>query len=145
MSSAPSRPRSTLAVAAGIMTWMVLAFGTDVLITMIFPGQFSYGEPVESVPILLLLATYSLAYAVVAGYVTGWLAPRKEVQHALALGAVQLMLAGTATYFQFNVAPVWYHALVLTLTIPMHTLGGWLRTHQRRRLLVNTRALKTLL
>jgi hypothetical protein len=132
MSNAPSRTRSTLAVLAGIVTWMVLAFGTDVLMTQIFPDQFTYGEPVESVPMLLGLATYSLGYAVVAGYVTGWLARRKEVQHALALGVIQLILASTATYFQVNVAPVWYHVLVLTLTIPMHTLGGWLRARRRR-------------
>lgn len=131
MSYSPSWTRSVLAILAGVVTWMILAFGTDAFMTLIFPNQFTYGEPVESVSLLLVLATYSLGYAVVAGYVTAWLAKRKAIQHALVLGIVQLILAGTATYFQVNVAPVWYHVLVLTLIIPTHVLGGWLRRRHR--------------
>ena len=118
--------RSVLAILAGVITWMVLAFGTDVLMTQVFPDRFVYGEPVVHTPILLLLATYSLGYAIVAGAVTGRLARQRPVRHALALGIVQLVLAGTATYLQVNVAPVWYHVLVLSLTVPAHVLGGWL-------------------
>lgn len=131
MAHLSSWTRSALAILAGVITWMVLAFGTDALMTLIFPNQFTYGEPVDHVPLLLALATYSLGYAVVAGYVTAWLAKRKAIQHTLALGVVQLILAGTATYFQVNVAPVWYHVLVLTLIIPAHILGGWLRHRHR--------------
>lgn len=109
---------------------MVLAFGTDFLMTMAFPNQFTYGEPVESLPLLLVLAAYSLGYAVVAGYVTGWLAGRRAVRHALVLGGVQLALAGTATYFQVNAAPMWYHVLVLSLVVPASVLGGWLRARR---------------
>lgn len=126
--SRPSRSwiRSVLAILAGVITWMVLAFSTDLLMTQVFPDRFVYGEPVEHPPILILLATYSLGYAVVAGVVTGRLARRRPVRHALALGIVQLALVGTATYLQVNVAPVWYHVLILSLTVPAHVLGGWL-------------------
>jgi uncharacterized membrane protein (DUF485 family) len=77
------------------------------------------------------LLSYSLGFAVLAGYVTGWIARRSEVRHTLVLGVLQLAMGTVATIAYFDVAPVWYHLTFLALLIPAHVLGGVLRRRQR--------------
>ena len=141
----PSWTRSILAVLAGSITWMVTALGTDNVLAAWRPEWSGATGPVTDPAVLLLLLSYSLSFAVLAGYVTGWIARTSEVKHTLALGALQLAMGTAATIAYFDVAPLWYHATFLGLLIPAHVLGGWLRARQRRRLLVHPRGLKTLL
>lgn len=131
MNRRPSWLRSILAVIAGSVTWMVTALGTDNLLATVRPEWFGAEGRVEDVPVLLFLLSYSLAFAVLAGYVTGWIARLKEIQHTLALGVVQLAMGIAATVVYFDVAPAWYHFTFLTLLIPAHVLGGWLRKRRR--------------
>lgn len=145
MTASPSWTRSILAVLAGSLTWMITALGTDNVLAAWHPEWFGANGRVDAVAVLILLLSYSLGFAILAGYVTGWIARRNETKHALALGVLQLAMGTAATIAYFDVAPVWYHATFLVLLIPTHLLGGWLRARQRRRLLVNTHALKTLL
>lgn len=128
-----SRLRSVLAVVAGSITWMITALGTDNLLAAVRPEWFGAAGRVDDVGVLLFLLSYSLGFAILAGYVTGWIARRREIQHTLALGVLQLAMGTVATIAYFDVAPAWYHLTFLALLIPAHVLGGALRKRQRVR------------
>ena len=127
----PSRIRSALAVAAGSVTWMITALGTDNVLALMHPEWFGAAGRVEDVGVLLFLLSYSLGFAVLAGYVTGWIARQREIQHTIALGVLQLAMGTAATIAYFDVAPAWYHLTFLALLIPAHVLGGMIRKRRR--------------
>ena len=125
--------RSILSVIAGSVTWMVTALGTDFLLMTLGPQWFHENGRVENVPLLFFILSYALAYSVLGGYVTAWIAGRKEILHALALGVIQLAMGIVATISHSDAAPIWYHALFLVLLIPANVLGGYLRANRSRR------------
>jgi uncharacterized membrane protein (DUF485 family) len=127
----PSWLRSGLAIIAGSTAWMITALGTDNLLAAMRPEWFGAAGRVDDVGVLLFLLSYSLGFAVLAGYVTGWIAQQQEIRHALALGVLQLAMGTVATIAYFDVAPVWYHLTFLALLIPAHALGGVMRRHYR--------------
>ncbi|MGI9107410.1 MAG: hypothetical protein ACR2G4_14315 [Pyrinomonadaceae bacterium] len=125
--------RSIFAVIAGSVVWMVTALGMDAMLMSLAPMWFGENGKVESLPVLLLMLSYSLSFSVLGGYVTALIAGRKEVRHALILGVLQLVMGLAATIRFFDTAPVWYHVLFLTLLIPTNVLGGRLRVAQKRK------------
>jgi hypothetical protein len=127
----PSWRRSTLAVLAGSVTWMITALGTDNVLATARPEWFGAAGRVDDPGVLLFLLSYSLGFAVLAGYVTGWIARHREIRHTLALGVLQLAMGTVATIAYFDVAPVWYHLTFLALLIPAHVLGGAVRKRRR--------------
>lgn len=125
--------RSILAVIAGSLTWMVTALGSDALLMAFAPHWFQASGRVESVPVLLLMMTYSLAFSVLGGYVAALIAARREVLHAFALGLLQLAMGIVATIQFWATAPAWFHIVFLLLLVPANVLGGYLRAGQKRR------------
>ncbi|HEX8161204.1 MAG TPA: hypothetical protein VF538_04990 [Pyrinomonadaceae bacterium] len=128
--------RSILAVVAGSVTWMAVALGTDFLIMSLFPHWVDSRGHVDSVPVLFLMLSYSTGYEVLGGYVTGWVARRREVAHALALGLLQLAMGIVATIKMWGFAPAWWQLALLALVVPATVAGGqWraLRKSRRRR------------
>ena len=123
--------RSFLAVVAGSFAWMVTALGSDFILMSLAPHWFKEGGKVESVPVLLLMLSYSLAFSILGGYVAAFIARRKEVTHAFALGVVQLAMGIVATIKFFDTAPLWWHVALLALLVPANVLGGLLRGGQR--------------
>lgn len=119
--------RSILAVVAGSVVWMVTALGTDVLIHRLAPGWFDAQGRVDAVGVLLLMMCYALGFSILGGYVTAAIARRKEVQHALALGLLQLAMGVVATVNFWHTAPAWYHLMFLALLVPANVFGGYLR------------------
>ena len=124
---------------------MAATLGTDYVLTTWHPEWFGTGGRAETPGALALLLSCSLGAAVLTGYVTGWVARTCEVRHALVMGVLQLAMGTAAIIAYFEVAPAWYYVTFLALLLPAHVFGGWVRAQQRRRLLVNTHALKTLL
>ena len=125
--------RSILAVIAGSVVWMITALGTDSVLMALAPAWFDGNGRVESVPVLLFMAFYSLLFSVLGGYVTALLARRREVLHAFILGLLQLAMGIAATVKFYDTAPFWYHALFLVLLVPANVLGGQLRVMQKRK------------
>lgn len=125
--------RSILAVIAGSLTWMVTALGSDLLMMTFAPHLYQEGGRVESVPALLLMLTYTLGFSVLGSYVTAWIAGRREVLHAFALGLLQMAMGIVATINFWETAPAWVHLVFLALLIPANLLGGYLRAQRKRR------------
>lgn len=129
MARAPRIIRSIAAVAAGSITWMVTALGTDVIIATVRPEWMGAAGQVKDVPVLLFVLSYALGFSVLGGWVTAWAAPRRPVLHALILGFVQLAMGLVATAIHFDMMPLWYHVTFLTLLVPANVLGGWTWMH----------------
>ena len=126
--------RSILAVIAGSVVWMAVALGLDFLLMSLFPHWADSRGRVESVPVLFLMLSYSTATEVLAGYVTGRVARRREVAHALVLGLLQLTMGAVATVRMWDTAPAWWHAALLALVVPATVAGGqWRALHKSRR------------
>ncbi len=124
--------RSIIAVIAGSVIWMVTALGMDGVLMSLMPAWFGANGKVESVPLMLFMMSYSLLFSVLGGFVTASIARRKEIQHALALGVLQLAMGIIATVQFYDTAPLWYHVMFLMLLVPANIFGGQLRTMQKR-------------
>ena len=123
--------RSILAVIAGSVTWMVTALGMDAILMSLAPQWFDTGGKVESVPVLLFMMCYALAFSALGGYVAAAIARRREIAHAFVLGLVQLAMGVAATINFWDTAPAWYHLTFLVLLVPANVLGGRLRQSQK--------------
>ncbi len=126
--------RSIGAVLAGVLAIVVLSLATDVVLhaTGIFPPM---GQPMSDA--LFLLATaYCTVYGVAGGYLTARLAPDRPMQHALALGAVGVVLGTVGAVATWNRGPAfgphWYPLALIALAIPQCWAGGRLYERQSR-------------
>lgn len=113
--------RSVAAVAVGY-----LVKGVFVGIFFVFSGWHAEESPSDQ---SVWLAMFWRAFAaVVAGYLTGLVAGRREYRHALAVAvlsgivSVGSMLAGAG-----GKEPIWAQLMNLTLMVPLLLLGAHLR------------------
>ncbi len=129
---ARSISRSVAAVLAGFAVVVVLSLGTDAVLhaTGVFPRE---GAAMSSA-LFLLATTYRTAYGIAGSYVTAWLAPNKPMQHALAGGAIGLVLSilGAVTTWNENLGPHWYPLALVVTALPSAWAGGQLRLLQLR-------------
>ena len=138
MTSDTRRPRHILrragAVVAGLLTVVVLSTVTDLVLhgTGVFPPD---GQPMADA--LFLLATaYRVAYAVLGSYVAARLAPDRPMAHALALGAVGVVISSLGALATMNAGPEfgpsWYPLLLVATALPCAWAGGRLLSAQPR-------------
>ncbi len=130
--------RSVLAVLAGFVVTAAASMGTDVLLMSLMPAALAKEGP-DSVPVLLGVAAYCLAYAALGGYVAAVIARRAEVRHALALGLTFLAVGVTLSLGAAasggagpKPLPLWYWVVSMGLVVPATGLGGYLRARQRK-------------
>lgn len=126
------RGRGTLAVVAGLLANIVLAFVIDQSLhsSGVYPP---WGQPMSDR--LFALAT---AYRIVIGVFGAWLvarlAPDRPMRHALVLGAIGFAISAagtvvTAVAHNPALGPVWYPALLALAAPPASWLGATL--HRR--------------
>jgi hypothetical protein len=127
--------RSIGALLAGFLTVVALSLGTDIALhaTGVFPP---WGDAMSEA--LFLLATaYRTVYAVLGSYITARLAPDRPLQHALAGGAVGLVLSTIGAVATWDRGPAfgphWYPLALVATAMPCAWVGGRLRAMQLRR------------
>jgi hypothetical protein len=128
--------RSVLSIAsvvAGNLAGGLLWIGCNAILAGLYPETLGGAARVENLQLLLLMLFYSVVISLAAGYVTAYLAGRREVHHALAAGLVQLALGAAFQAANWTLLPVWYHAAFLLLLLPGALGGGRLRVLQRQR------------
>lgn len=124
------RPRRALrsigAVLTGLVAVVVLSTATDAVLhgTGIYRPE---GRPMADA--LFLLATaYRVAYAILGSYVAARLAPDRPMAHALALGAVGVVISSLGTLATTNAGPEfgpsWYPLLLVATALPCAWVGG---------------------
>jgi len=126
--------RSIGALFAGFVVVVILSIGTDVVLHAagIFPPL---GQPMSD-PLLLLATIYRTTYAVAGSYITARLAPDRPMQHALAGGAVGLVLSIIGAVMAWNkvatLGPHWYPLALVVTALPCAWVGGKIRVMQLR-------------
>ena len=122
--------RSIAAIVAGFLLAVVLTFGCEFALMVLFhrePVNDSHREP--TLLVILLLTTS--ASAAVGGYFAGWIAVRRPLAHAVVLGCLCLlgMVGLTITYWVNE--PFWYHVGSLAFILPATVVGGWMYGRQQ--------------
>jgi hypothetical protein len=67
---------------------------------------------------------------IVGGYVTGLLAPKHKLIHAVILGLLGLAVGIWVAIADWNQAPIWYHLVEIGLIFPVTVTGGWLASRR---------------
>jgi hypothetical protein len=118
--------RSVAAVFVGFISVAVLSLATDQILHVlnVYPP---WGEPMWAPGLNLLALSYRILYAVVGGYLTGWLAPHSPMRHVAVVGVLGLV-AGTAgavaAITMADLGPNWYPIVLAATAFPTVWLGG---------------------
>lgn len=128
--------KSIGAVLAGLFGVVILSFCTDYLLQAIglLPPPSIESRYVTWV--LLLTLSYRIAYTVLGGYVTAWLAPNNPMMHVWILAGITLLggiLGVMTTLSGWTEQPLWYSLVIAISTVMAVWLGGWLRQSQTRK------------
>lgn len=116
--------RSILSVFAGMVCWTVLWLGMGAALRAAMPTAFDANGMTQSNGILTLILVLSVAFSIIAGYITGVFARRREITHTLVLGVIQLGIGMLVQSSVWDQMPLWYHLSFLVLLIPGNVLGG---------------------
>jgi hypothetical protein len=129
--------RSIGAVLLGYVTGMVLimAFGVSIMLILLgkLPDPNAHTSPL-TLKVCLAYVTFGVPAMIVAGYVTAWVAGKKELAHAAGLVAFYLFMGGMYLAGRLNAEnrpePLWY--LITNMCTPVVTipLGALLRARQ---------------
>ncbi len=111
--------RSIGAVLAGLLAIFILSTATDVALHA--AGVFPPWEVRMSDALFLLALAYRIVYGVAGCYIAARLAPDRPMQHALALGAVGVVLSAVAMW---DAGPGWYSLAVIAIAMPCAWAGG---------------------
>ena len=118
--------RAFLALIAGFVTMAVLvAIATAVLTRRVPEWVGEKGKPRAGY--IFVNLGYSLAAAMVGGYVTAWIAQENPLIHALFLALVVLLLSALSALQQRGLQPIWYQLTLIALTPVGVIAGGLLR------------------
>ena len=126
--------RSLLAVPAGMAVWAVLWIGSNQALTAAMPAAFGDDGMLLENSLYWLYLLDSVVLSVLAGWVTGRVAGRRQVAHGFVLGLAQLAIGIAVQASVWDDVPLWYHLAFLALLIPASVLGANLaRTGAGRR------------
>jgi hypothetical protein len=124
--------RSVLAVLAGFFVILVLSLGTDIVLHAagVYPP---WGQSMAD-SLFGLATAYRIVYGILGCWVAARLAPDRPMAHALALGAVGVVvsLAGLV-YAQKQgpeFGPLWYSLAIVAISLPCAWIGGRIRLAQ---------------
>jgi hypothetical protein len=88
--------------------------------------QDPHGE--ASVPFMVGATVYGVAFALLGGYVSGWIASRHALAHGLAVAGVLALGASVSLFATLGKGHVWSQIAALTAMAPAAAFGGWLRS-----------------
>ncbi len=79
------------------------------------------------VPFMVGFAVYGVAFALFAGYLSGWIAGRRPVAHAVAMAVVLALGAISSLMATIGKGAIWTQISALAVMTPAAVAGGWLR------------------
>jgi hypothetical protein len=119
----------TRSAAAVLVGYLVLAVSVAVkfLLIQTFLPEILPASGDEVFPHtgwLLVLLGSDIALMIAGGYVTARLARRAPIAHALALGAVIVVLGLTWMFVFWGWLPLWYQVVLVSIAVPAAATGG---------------------
>lgn len=121
--------RTIGAVIAGVVLWGALWSGGNFGLAAV--GLFTVGEPITSVPPLVILIVYSAVLSVLAGYVTAMIRGGDAMGAVQALAGANLTIGIVVEVMYWALMPAWYHIVFLALVVPVTIVGGRMRIGSR--------------
>ena len=112
--------RSVLAVIVG---YAVFAVSAGALFQL--SGQDPHGE--ATAPFMIFAVVYGVAFALLGGYVAGWIASRVTFAHGLVVAAILALGATVSLLATVGHGSIWSQIAALTAMAPAAALGGYLR------------------
>jgi hypothetical protein len=115
--------RSIAAVVAGLVAIFAVTTATDLVLhaTGVFPPV---DAPPMSSALFALAFAYRFVFDVAGCYLTARLAPRRPMQHALALGSIGVVLSLAGAIAMWGAGPAWYPLGLAASALPCAWLGG---------------------
>jgi hypothetical protein len=117
--------RSVVAVIAG---YAIFAVSAGALFAL--SGQDPHGQ--ATVPFMIGAVIYGVAFALLGGYVSGWIASRSPFTHGLIVAGILALGAGISLVASMGKGAVWSQVTALTTMAPAAALGGYLRDRTSR-------------
>ncbi len=74
--------------------------------------------------LILLVIGYRAVFSLAGCYLTAWLAPQNPMRHALALGAIGVVLSSIGAIVAADLGPAWYAWSLVAISLPIAWLGG---------------------
>ena len=87
-------------------------------------GQDPHGE--ATVPFMIAAAVYGMAFALLGGYVSGWIASRAPLAHGLIVAGILATGAGASLVATVGKGSIWSQLTALAAMAPAAALGGCL-------------------
>ena len=112
--------RSFVAVVVGYVIFAVSAYA-------VFRLSGHPAHEAASAPFMVLSIACGVIFALVGGYVAGWLAGRRALAHGVAMALLLATGASVSLASTLGRGAVWSQLAALLLMAPSAVLGGWLR------------------
>lgn len=125
------RLRSTGAVLAGLLTTIVVTTAVDM--TLHASGVFPPMAQRMSDALFVLALAYRIPLNMAGCYIAARLAPFAPFRHALALGALGIVLATIGAAAMWDAGPAWYSLANIAVAMPCAWLAGRLAQPTRAR------------
>ena len=122
--------RSILALLAGFVAEPLLVVAADFLYSRINPHAFTPEGAVFGMAAAVVLIYVQIINAI-SGWITGAIAPKKPVTHALILGVIGFVLCVIVSAKRWGLEPHWYLLGGIVFAIPSTVLGGYLAGRRR--------------
>ena len=133
--------RIVLGVISGFFAWLILWFGSEKILSAIWPGfgahQRAFQAAIEHGPdasgftadtkMLLTHIVLGSVVSVIAGFLAALIA-RGNTRAPLVLGFLLLALGLLKAVMSWPYVPIWYHVIFTALLIMMTIVGGKLYT-----------------
>ena len=130
--------RIVLGVIAGFISWLIAWFGSEKILSAIWPEGFGAhqrafqaaiengGQFTADTTMLLTHIVLGSIVSVMSGSVAALIA-RENTRAPLVLGFLLLALGLLKAVMSWPYVPIWYHVIFTALLIPMTIMGGKLK------------------
>jgi hypothetical protein len=122
--------RSLLSVVLGYVVMLVAVLAGQVAFTALGSGiTVQPGEQPDFAYFVFNLST-GFFYLIIGGYVTALLAGYWELEHALGLAALSVVMSIVSMVKYAGDQPLWYSIAIIVLSVPGALIGGQYRVRQ---------------
>jgi hypothetical protein len=130
--------RTVSGVIAGFITWVLVWFGAEQLLSAIWPDSYGAhqlafqaaiehgGEFTANTTLLLIQIVLGSIASVIAGFVAALIA-RESFRAPRALAFLLLAFGSLKVVMSWPYVPIWHHVIFMALLFPMTIVGGRLR------------------
>jgi hypothetical protein len=131
--------RVALGVIAGFLTWLMMWFGGEKILSAVWPEGFGAhqialqaaiingGQFTADTTLLLVHIVLATFVSLTAGFLAA-LISKASKSAALVLGVLLLAMGLMKAAMSWPYVPIWYHLIFTGLLLPMTIMGGKLRT-----------------